>query len=136
MGIASSSNQFSGVSIWAAVMVPLQGLLSLFLRQQAASANVASLPRHMSPDYSPNQATGHARSIDSSLWLRGSTQVALKQIRNPAQQLRIRQLKIVRQFEPGVGPACAGRMVISGRMADVCAELDRMAEREGPVARV
>ena len=136
MGIASSSTHFSGVSVWAAVMTPLQGLLSLFLPQQAASANVASLPRHTSPHYSPHQATGHARSIDSSRWLRGSTQVALKQVRNPAQQLRISRLKIVRQFEPGVGPACAGRMVISGRMADVCAELDRMAEREGPAPRV
>ena len=136
MGIASSSNQFSGVSVWAAVMAPLQGLLSLFLPQQAVSANVASLPRHTSPHYSTHQATGHARSIDSSRWLRGSTQVALKQVRNPAQQLHISRLKIVRQFEPGVGPACAGRMVISGRMADVCAELDRMAEREGLAARV
>ena len=101
MGIASSSNQFSGVSVWAAVMTPLQGLLSVFLPQQAASANAA-----------------------------------LKQVCIPAQQPRTSRLKIVRQFEPGVGPTCAGRMVISGRMADVCAELDRMAEREGPAARV
>ena len=136
MRIASFSNHFSGVSVCAAVMAPLQGLLSLFVPQLAASANVASFTRHTSPDYSPRQATGHARSIDSSRWLRGSTQVALKQVGNPAQQLRTSRLKIVRQFEPGVGPACAGRMVISGRMADVCAELDRMAERDGPVARV
>ena len=136
MGIASFSTHFSGVSIWAAVVAPLQGLLSLFVPQQSASASAASFNRHTSPHYSPHQATGHARSIDSSRWLRGSTQVALKQIRNPAQQLRISRLKIVRQFEPGVGQACAGRMVISGRMADVCAELDRMAEREEPVAGV
>jgi hypothetical protein len=32
-------------------------------------------------------------------------------------------------------PATAGRMVISGRMADVCAELDRMAGHEPPVRR-
>ena len=136
MGIASSSTHFSGVSAWAAVMAPLQGLLSLFLPQQAASANVASLPRHTSPHYSPHQATGHARSIDSSRWLRGNKQVSLNQVCNPAHQPRISRLKIVRQFEPGVGPTCAGRMVISGRMADVCAELDRMAEREGPAPRV
>ena len=41
-----------------------------------------------------------------------------------------RRLRIVREFEAGVSPSCAGRMVISGRMADVCAELDRMAQRE------
>jgi hypothetical protein len=41
-----------------------------------------------------------------------------------------RRLKVVREFEAGISPSCAGRMVISGRMADVCAELDRMAQRE------
>lgn len=40
------------------------------------------------------------------------------------------RLKIVRQFEPDISPLCAGRMTISGSMADVCAELDRMVERE------
>ena len=40
------------------------------------------------------------------------------------------QLKIVRQFDPDISPLCAGRMTISGSMADVCAELDRMVERE------
>ncbi|MDI1342348.1 hypothetical protein [Polaromonas sp.] len=44
-----------------------------------------------------------------------------------------RRLKIVREFEAGVSPSCAGRMVISGRMADVCAELDRMAQKESAV---
>lgn len=39
------------------------------------------------------------------------------------------QLRVVREFDSAVSPDCAGRMVISGRMADVCAELDRMALR-------
>jgi hypothetical protein len=46
-----------------------------------------------------------------------------------------RRLKIVREFEAGVSPLCAGRMVISGRMADVCAELDRMTQREAAAAQ-
>ncbi|GAB3474723.1 hypothetical protein GCM10011496_26500 [Polaromonas eurypsychrophila] len=41
-----------------------------------------------------------------------------------------RRLKVIREFEAGISPSCAGRMVISGRMADVCAELDRMSQRE------
>ena len=41
-----------------------------------------------------------------------------------------RSLRIVRILEAGQAPAHAGRMVISGRMADVCAELDRLAARE------
>lgn len=39
-------------------------------------------------------------------------------------------LRVVRVAEAGYRPGCAGRMVISGRMADVCAELDRLAARE------
>ena len=36
-------------------------------------------------------------------------------------------LRVVRESDPAIGAECAGRMVISGRMADVCAELERMA---------
>jgi hypothetical protein len=46
--------------------------------------------------------------------------------KNPA----IARLKVVREHDAAVSPACAGRMTISGRMVDVCAELDRMAQRE------
>ena len=42
----------------------------------------------------------------------------------------VSRLRIVREFDPTTSPVCAGRMVISGRMADVCAELERMAQRE------
>ena len=42
----------------------------------------------------------------------------------------VSRLKVVREHDIAHGPAYAGRMVISGRMADVCAELDRMALRE------
>ncbi len=41
-----------------------------------------------------------------------------------------RPLRIVRILEAGQTPAQVGRMVVSGRMADVCAELDRLAARE------
>lgn len=39
-------------------------------------------------------------------------------------------LRIIRLMEVGQPPANVGRMVISGRMADVCAELDRLVARE------
>ena len=38
-------------------------------------------------------------------------------------------LRVIRESDSAIGAECAGRMVISGRMADVCAELDRMALR-------
>jgi hypothetical protein len=41
-----------------------------------------------------------------------------------------RPLRVVRVLEACQAPSGAGRMVISGRMADVCAELDRLAALE------
>ena len=41
-----------------------------------------------------------------------------------------RPLRVVRVVEASRPPATAGRMRISGRMADVCAELDRLAALE------
>ena len=38
-------------------------------------------------------------------------------------------LRVVRESDSALGAECDGRMVISGRMADVCAELDRRALR-------
>ncbi len=40
-------------------------------------------------------------------------------------------LRILREYEPGASPCNAGRMVISGTMADVCAELDRLTQAQG-----
>jgi hypothetical protein len=39
-------------------------------------------------------------------------------------------LRVVRVLEPSAPRSTAGRMVISGRLADVCAELDRLAAME------
>lgn len=41
-----------------------------------------------------------------------------------------RPLRVVRVVEAGQPRSQVGRMVISGRMADVCAELDRLAAVE------
>jgi hypothetical protein len=41
-----------------------------------------------------------------------------------------RPLRVVRVLEPSAPRQVAGRMVISGRLADVCAELDRLAALE------
>ena len=43
-------------------------------------------------------------------------------------------LRVVRVVEAGQARTSVGRMVISGRMADVCAELDRLAAREAALA--
>lgn len=48
----------------------------------------------------------------------------------PCKLQTVSRLKIVREFDSTMSPSSAGRMMISGRMADVCAELDRLAQLE------
>jgi hypothetical protein len=59
--------------------------------------------------------------------------VASPPVRAPAQVAQPRAaapLRVVRVVEPSAPRTVAGRMVISGRLADVCAELDRLAALE------
>lgn len=48
----------------------------------------------------------------------------------PTCRQQLPALRVVRMLESGQSPKAVGRMVISGRMADVCAELDRLVGRE------
>jgi len=48
----------------------------------------------------------------------------------PASTRAQRTVRVVRIVERGAPPTPEGRVVISGRMADVCAELDRLAALE------
>ena len=43
---------------------------------------------------------------------------------------KVMPLRVLHVVESGQSRSSTGRMVISGRMADVCAELDRLVERE------
>ena len=45
-----------------------------------------------------------------------------------------RPLRVLRVVDAGHAPSSAGRMVICGRMADVCAELDRLVALEAAAA--
>jgi hypothetical protein len=58
-----------------------------------------------------------------------STRATVAHATTPRSCVR-RPLRVVRVLEACQAPSGAGRMVISGRMADVCAELDRLAELE------
>jgi hypothetical protein len=51
----------------------------------------------------------------------------------PPTKPALRVLRVLRVHEAGQTQASVGRMVISGRMADVCAELDRLALQEAQV---
>lgn len=50
-------------------------------------------------------------------------------VRRPAER-RARPLRVVRVIDGQQARSAAGRMLISGRFADVCAELDRLAAAE------
>ena len=62
----------------------------------------------------------------------GATVLPLRTHRNPSTR---RPLRVVRVVDADPRRASTGRMVISGCMADVCAELDRMIQKEGAMAQ-
>ncbi|MDB5881238.1 MAG: hypothetical protein JWP43_1116 [Ramlibacter sp.] len=91
------------------ILLPLQSLMGWFAK---APSNA-----HRAP--TPHPTASEARRVCCG----------------PAPQRRphVRQsraLRVVRVLESNHAPRGAGRMVISGRMADVCAELERLAALE------
>lgn len=115
MGIASFSPQVGRATGLSLLLAPLQALAALFVPTQSG------LP-HTRQACCPNLAYRAAASSPKAL----NTTFA-KPVKLSVPAAPIQRLKIVRQYEPGANRSCAGRLVISGRMSDVCAELDRMA---------
>ena len=114
MGIAS----FSRSPLRTVLQAPLQALAALFAPAQSA----LSFPRHRR--FVPGDAQFAIKNIASGA--RHAVTTNPKSCQAVAKPAAPRRLRIVREFEAGVSPSCAGRMVISGRMADVCAALERM----------
>ncbi len=126
MVISSSRlTRINRVTTLSLVLAPLQALLGFFMPLQSASAML----RH-SQKQDHGQKTYRAPAFNTAPWSLLAANNPPAMLASPAQPASCSRLKIVRAFEPGVSPSCAGRMVITGRMADVCAELDRMAQRE------
>ncbi|WP_188708986.1 hypothetical protein [Polaromonas eurypsychrophila] len=123
MGIAS----FSRSPLLSVLLAPLQALASLWVPAQPSAAAAACSPVPAFKRFAANDSSatkliaGGARNT----WAAGP-----KPCQTMAKATAPRRLKVIREFEAGISPSCAGRMVISGRMADVCAELDRMSQRE------
>lgn len=113
-------------SLVSVLLSPLQALASFLRPAQPAAPLPAfvAIARRPAADGIENAI----KTIASSA--RHTTAAGQKPCQTLAKATSPRRLKIVRELEAGVSPSCAGRMVISGRMADVCAELDRMAQRE------
>jgi hypothetical protein len=103
------------MSTASALFEPLNALLAWLLRPiepAPAIKTVAACPRAVRAG-----GQNHAQ--------RPAVRPAVRSVALPSRPLRV--LRVVDGPKPATG---AGRMVISGRMADVCAELDRLAELE------
>jgi hypothetical protein len=118
MGIVS----FSHSPILSILLAPVQALAAWFVPMQDRSGRFSAPARaqRASGQLALPFASGATTAPRESAQISKSTPKGTTPSR----------LRIVREFDANVSPACAGRMVISGRMADVCAELDRMAQRE------
>jgi hypothetical protein len=99
------------------VLTPLQGLWRWLV-----PATTQGRSAHSSPD-----KRGRETALNSSAT---STRHAGPEFCHAANTPTRRPLRIVRVLEAGQASANVGRMLISGRMTDVCAELDRLAARE------
>ncbi|OGA97374.1 MAG: hypothetical protein A3E79_11445 [Burkholderiales bacterium RIFCSPHIGHO2_12_FULL_61_11] len=119
---------FSRSPILSVLLAPAQALAAWFIPSQRA-ADQRAVPlavQHASHQLALPFASGATtvRRRSAAAANSGKTNAS-----NPVPS----RLRVVREFDSSVSPACAGRMVISGRMADVCAELERMTQRETAV---
>ncbi|MEO5660973.1 MAG: hypothetical protein ABIQ90_14425 [Polaromonas sp.] len=129
MTIISFSNAATP-SFWALPVQPLAPWLTRFKISfspmpavSTAQRTAASLPSALAPE--------NTRASNDSRFAIGPEPVTGTQpCKTASKSSTRRSLRVVREFDSAIAPDCAGRMVISGRMADVCAELDRMVLRE------
>ena len=126
MGIAIFSPQFSRMAALSVLASPFQAFLALFMPSEPASQAI----RSSAVRSAASGGTSRLGQPTTSIAARREAQGPLSASTESCIPAKPSRLKIVRQFEPGVSASLAGRMVISGRMADVCAALDRMERTE------
>ena len=99
------------------IFEPIQRLIRWWITGKV-SAHHRAMPKQETQPFAPKSIAA------SALMARAKGQNFVEQ----------KPLRVVRVVEPGQARASVGRMVISGRMADVCAELDRLAAREAALS--
>ncbi len=100
------------------VFGPLYSLARRWVAHRASARRIASIPKQGEHHIAPKSVASCAASTRATA-LNGTASMPLR---------------VVRVVEAGQARASSGRMVISGRMADVCAELDRLAAREAALS--
>ena len=103
----------------AAWVVPAHNTTSLL----AVPAHTRQVPQQLPLPFAQASSAAQQRAAFSH-------SVGIEINRNASKFPAINRLKVVREFDCATSLTCAGRMVISGRMADVCAELERMVQHE------
>ena len=126
MGIAVFSRSPALSPLLSVLLSPLQAFAALLRPAQPAT----SLPAFVAASRRQTTVELPVPLKTTVAGTRHASMTSHKPCQTVAKATSPRRLRIVREFEAGVSPSCAGRMVISGRMADVCAELDRMAQKE------
>ncbi len=95
-------------------LAPLRPLLAWLLPSRPQCTPGFPATRAMEPNFAPHLIATRAQSTGARC----------------QNGLKSKPLRVVRVLESGQSRTEVGRMVISGRMADVCAELDRLAACE------
>lgn len=120
MGIVSLSQRLSKSHLCAAMSMQSQSQLPGFASDDPITKRNSQLRESLAIQSAGVRKTSVEKKVVALNW---SSKL---QTRAFSIQLANR-LKVVREFEYGSSPLCAGRMRMSGRMADICAELERMA---------
>lgn len=128
---ASSSASSSAPKSASALFAPAQALAAFFIPRQINRRHADAATQFLAPSAPQALGTQSANKPDSH-WAGAKAGLTAGAGALPAAFVAqpIHRLKVVREFEPGMRRSQAGRMAISGRMADVCAELDRIASKE------
>ena len=109
----SLHNLIGGVARWFS-----HGSVNAVLPMQRTSLRQIQIPR--------KEDTHTSLKAESALKLVATC----TQNTRPSRPFNKNVVRVVQVREPGQARSCVGRMVMSGRMADVCAELDRLVARE------
>jgi hypothetical protein len=125
MGMALFSHTVA-ITGWASALHGLKGWLAAGKNQALhhTLATAASYRELQSP--SRGACTTSSRASRPATGLQPFAHAPAR----PTPRTVSRPLRVVRVVDTASAAANAGRMVISGRMADVCAELDRLAASE------
>ncbi len=111
-------------------LAPVQAVFAFFAPPQCGAHAVPNQrpedSDEPSRDCQTNRAVAH-ESTNHVCQLGPTLAPLVKPNRGKSKACAISSLKVLREFEPGESRSSTGRLVISGRIADVCEALDRMA---------